>query len=196
MPETTTMVEEFAGDGATTATADSDDFSWSPPPQKPWMVGYRLGDDSLLTVDAPARRLRWEHPTKGTRTSRRIPLDRWTTVGVTFPGVGYASMTVYLHAQGADRRDPRRLGAARPGRLVPTPLEHLARHHPRPRQGRDRPSREPRMTFDELLATLERELLDHAECVHPGAPRSVSRDPVVPVWVVLDRLAAHADDFR
>lgn len=93
MPETTTMVEEFAGDGATTATADSDDFSWSPPPQKPWMVGYRLGDDSLLTVDAPARRLRWEHPTKGTRTSRRIPLDRWT---------------VYLHAQGADQHSPMR----------------------------------------------------------------------------------------
>lgn len=40
------------------------------------------------------------------------------------------------------------------------------------------------------MTDTERALLDHPECVHPDAPRSVSREPVVPVRVVLETLAA------
>lgn len=35
------------------------------------------------------------------------------------------------------------------------------------------------------LETLETQLLDDPDCVHPGAPRSVSRDHVIPVHVVM-----------
>lgn len=52
------------------------------------------------------------------------------------------------------------------------------------------------MTFEELLATLRQEMLDHNECVHPGAPRSVSRHAVIPVDVVLALLARHRIHFE
>jgi len=52
------------------------------------------------------------------------------------------------------------------------------------------------MTFDELLVILRREMLDHDECVHPGAPRSVSRDAVIPVDVVVALLASHRIHFE
>ncbi len=43
---------------------------------------------------------------------------------------------------------------------------------------------------EQTLARIEEQLLQHEDCVHPGAPRSVSIHPVIPVWAVLEVLRA------
>jgi hypothetical protein len=66
------------------------------------MPGYNYGPAGTIGLDYRRRRLRWDHPTLGTRYGPRLPVGRTVRATVAFPGVGVAGAWVHLTPPRAD----------------------------------------------------------------------------------------------